>query len=400
MVTIQNKSYRIRLSVVTPTFIGGGNEKDWMAGIDYIQNDGKIYVFDIDKLSNTFADVEKLANILVGADQAKMNNLHQMIKSKLNDVLRYKPFDCPSYETDNGTEKFINASTIKAFIRSSLHDVPVVPGSSLKGAIRSILLNYLLGEMGEEEKRRTMGSKKIEEDVFGKFKKGGDFMRFMRIGDAEITSPNKMGESTVILNSNIFNLYGNGVSWHGGWKHAATHTDKYFKAIGFNTLYECAAPGASGSLVISLKENAIDLLSLEDYVPYAEQKKNVLSDIKNLFGIINKHTQSYLDKELAFFNKYDEFDGPDGIGEIIENIEDLRSRIPSDNNSCLLKMAAGSGFHSITGDWQYADYDETGSNKKIIKGELVEKKKYKSRKIVEYDGCLSLMGFVELKIVD
>jgi hypothetical protein len=67
--------------------------------------------------------------------------------------------------------------------------------------------------------------------------------------------------------------------------------------------------------------------------------------------------------------------------------------IPSDGSSCLMKMSAGVGFHSITGDWQYDDYDKT---KLWTDGRHAGKKKYKSRKIAEYNHRLQLMGFVRL----
>jgi hypothetical protein len=58
-----------------------------------------------------------------------------------------------------------------------------------------------------------------------------------------------------------------------------------------------------------------------------------------------------------------------------------------------MKMSAGVGFHSITGDWQYGDYDKT---KFWTDGRHAGKKKYKSRKIAEYNHRLQLMGFVRL----
>ena len=385
MEKISNQTFNIKLTVVTPTFIGAGEDKNWKSGMDYIQKGGKVYVLDIDKMvKNQLFDEKELTALLV-----KGEDLSSLIKSKPDDdlrrALRYQPFDSPVDKSDE----------IKSVIRSQFHDVPLIPGSSLKGAIRSVLFKYLYKKAEQEDRAKADGKKdeerkkKNETDVFGKLKNGGDFMRFIQIGDVEMTTPNESGNITVILNTKIFNLQNNEKSWRGGWKHAFTHTDKYFKAKGFNTLYECVAPGTSGSLVIALKQNAIGLLPPKDFILCKEAKESLLRDITVLFGIINEHTKAYLKKELDFFKKYNE---ADRTSEIIKNIEELIQRIPSDNSSCLLKMAAGSGFHSITGDWQYDDYDKTGFNGKT------GKKKYKSRKIVEYNEKLSLMGFVELKV--
>ena len=62
-----------------------------------------------------------------------------------------------------------------------------------------------------------------------------------------------------------------------------------------------------------------------------------------------------------------------------------------------MKMSAGAGFHSITGDWKYDDYDKTGE-RTDTNGAV--KKKYKSRKIAEFNGKLQLMGFVKLRAIN
>ena len=112
--------------------------------------------------------------------------------------------------------------------------------------------------------------------------------------------------------------------------------------------------------------------------------------ISSLFQVINDVTKEYLQKERAFFLKYD----ANRSEEVLNGIDSLLSMIPTDGSCCLLKMSAGVGFHSITGDWQYDDYDNT---KFWTDGRHAGKKKYKSRKIAEYNHRLQLMGFVRLR---
>ena len=122
------------------------------------------------------------------------------------------------------------------------------------------------------------------------------------------------------------------------------------------------------------------------------EKKNKLmsSDISHLFSIINSVTKAYLLKEKKFFETYP----VERSDEIVDNIDHLISLIPDNGSSCLLKMSAGVGFHSITGDWIYPDYDDTDYWQT---GKDAGKKKYKSRKISEYNGLLQFMGFVRLR---
>jgi hypothetical protein len=124
--------------------------------------------------------------------------------------------------------------------------------------------------------------------------------------------------------------------------------------------------------------------------------KDNLFSINKLFSTINIHTKEYIDKEIAFFKKYP----TDKTDKIIDSLNAIKKEIAGQarnddsQNVCILKMSAGSGFHSITGDWQYDDYSQTGQ---WTEGRNGGKKKYKSRKIAIQGNDFSLMGFVKLR---
>jgi hypothetical protein len=107
---------------------------------------------------------------------------------------------------------------------------------------------------------------------------------------------------------------------------------------------------------------------------------------KDLCSLINIHTKKYINKELAFLGKYPVRETP----QIIEMYQKVLALIPEDSAYAVFRMAHGSGYHSITGDWQFADFDKTGykNNKKL----------YKSRKFIFNEGQNGLqfltMGFV------
>lgn len=362
---MEDKRYPIELEVITPLSVGAGNDNEWVKGLDFVQKEDKVYVIDMQKVAAVGVDLEALTALFLKSDDS---GISQLLGSKIGELSRYV-FDLPA-KTDNN---------IKSFLRTQFYDKPLVAGSSIKGSIRSALFNYL---RTDEQKN---------EEVFGTMKDGTDFMRFIRIGDVEMPS-------TVLVNTKIFNLRGQGSDWQGGWKHRSTdkegnsHTDAHYDPVGFNTLYECVAPGEKGFGNISLAVNAFDLLEKFGNVrsPYASKKRTLLNEpITCLFQVINDVTKAYLQKEQAFFQKYD----AERSDEVLSCIESLLSMIPSDGSSCLMKMSAGVGFHSITGDWQYVDYDKT---KLWTDGRHAGKKKYKSRKIAEYNHRLQLMGFVRL----
>ena len=362
---MEDRRYPIELEVITPLSVGAGNDNEWVKGLDFVQKEDKVYVIDMQKVAAVGVDLEALTALFLKSDDS---GISQLLGRKIGELSRYV-FDLPA-KTDNN---------IKSFLRTQFYDKPLVAGSSIKGSIRSALFNYL---RTDEQKN---------EEVFGTMKDGTDFMRFIRIGDVEMPS-------TVLVNTKIFNLRGHGSDWQGGWKHRSTdkegnsHTDAHYDPVGFNTLHECVAPGEKGLGNISLAVNAFSLLEKFGNVrsPYASKKRTLLNEpINCLFQVINDVTKAYLQKERAFFQKYD----AERSDEVISCIDSLLSMIPSDGSSCLMKMSAGVGFHSITGDWQYGDYDKT---KLWTDGRHAGKKKYKSRKIAEYNHRLQLMGFVRL----
>lgn len=359
---MEDKRYPIELEVITPLSVGAGNDNEWIKGLDFVQKDDKVYVVDMQKAAAAGVDVEALTTLFLRSDDL---GICQLLGSKIGELSRYV-FDLPA-KTDNN---------IKAFLRTQFYDRPLVAGSSIKGSVRSALFNYL----------RT--SEEKNEEVFGTMKDGTDFMRFVRIGDVEMPS-------TVLVNTKLFNLRKEGADWLGGWKLFMNKTTGSYNPVGFNTLYECVAPGNKGLGNITLAANAFSLL--EKYgkgkTPYSGKKRGLLNEpISCLFQVINDVTREYLEKERDFFEKY----SAERSDEVLSNIDSLLSKIPDDGSCCLLKMSAGVGFHSITGDWQFDNYDKT---KFWTDGRNAGKKKYKSRKIAEYDQRLQLMGFVRLCVL-
>ena len=356
---MEDRIFPIELEVITPLSVGAGNDNEWVKGLDFVQNDGKIYVIDMQKAAVAGVDVDALTQLFLKSDD---EGISQLLGNNIEKLSRYV-FDLP-VRTDNN---------IKTFLRTQFFDKPIVAGSSIKGSIRSALFNYL---RTDEQKN---------EDVFGIMKDGTDFMRFIRVGDVEMPS-------TVLVNTKLFNLRKEGSEWLGGWKHLMNKTTGDYNPFGFNTLYECVAPGKKGLGNISLATNAFSLLENfgQGMTPYSNKKQALLNEpISRLFQVINDVTKEYLEKERAFFEKYN----ADRSDEVQDNIDALLAMIPTDGSCCLLKMSAGVGFHSITGDWQYEDYDKT---KLWTDGRHAGKKKYKSRKIAEYNHRLQLMGFVRL----
>jgi len=286
-----------------------------------------------------------------------------------------------------------SSNDIKTFIKNGLTDKPIVPGSSVKGAIRSILLKEFLS--GSKPSRLD------ERQIFGSSTDGDEFMRFIKISDADF-------EKTKLMNTKIFNLYKDGSSFKGGWKHSGGKfgkTNAKYEPTGFNTIYEVLMPGEKGMLSIALSDRGMDNL-IREYIKKnltlsyqdIEKKNEILTSYitEKLFSIINNHTKEYIDKQIKFFEKYSNNE----TDNIIENLRNIKTQILDDNSSCVLKMSAGSGFHSITGDWQFDDFSINQIDfKKRNRGKLNGEASAKSRKIAIDGNDFYLMGFVRLTVI-
>lgn len=363
-----NKKYKVTAQVLTPLSIGQGSEKDWVYGVDFLtkrdeNNQQWLYHLNIAKIIEAGVDINRVSQLFANGNATE---IAQLIGSKLAQV---SDFQMPlPIKTAQGL-----TNPIKTFLRNPLTNRPVLAGSSLKGAIRSVLFTYL-----RDTERDNVS-------IFGRMTDGSDFMRFIRVGDFEF-------EKTCLVNTKIYNLYREGYGWQGGWKHSGNNTSNTFDPIGFNTIYECLPPSATAEGSVMFADTLFAEIANQ---PLFEGKQNIMSapDIAvKLCDIINDHTFNYLNKEMDFFTEYWQGDGSSNIRERIGSLQDMIDAC--EPNECILKMSAGAGFHSITGDWQFDAYTEDQQHRMDRKrgGELP-----KSRKIaVSGTKAFSPMGFVKL----
>ena len=355
-----NIKYEIEVEIISPLHIGCGDE--WIRDFDFEIENNTIYSTDY-------------------------------LKQRLNE------YELPS-AMKNGKDvrngQLYKIGKIKPFVKNQFTKRAVLTGSSIKGAIRSILFQYLGGKTEKGE------------DVFGTSETGEEFMRFFKFSDVEF-------ENTELVNTKIYNLQGYNGNYFGGWK-SFQNTSSSFSDDGFNTVYECLTPDTPsvGKTSLSISNMLFYNFLNKHSISKVDKKKPFLDEvpdindrgIKLLFQTINEHTQSYLQKEYNFFEKYN--DRVDFGQKILNRISELQN-LKLKPNECIFKMSAGSGFHSITGDWQFDDYsifdiEEYKSRKgtithtsKGINAEEREVKSAKSRKIAIWNRDLYLPGFIKLR---
>jgi CRISPR/Cas system CSM-associated protein Csm5 (group 7 of RAMP superfamily) len=364
-------SYNMQLEVLTPLHVGGATEKKLKNGIDFTINKQGIELLKWNEILNALGDdeIETVCNALV---QRNYNVFSQLANKKSAKVFLHGISGSP---TD-----------IKTFIRNGMN-VPYLPGSSVKGALSSILLNYLM-DKNFKRKNNPNPPKDIEKITLGEF--SDRITRFIGITDASVNDTNMNYFLT-----KIFSLRKENDQWIAGWKNAKNGSDSNFKEDKFVTAYECIKPNTSLSFRLNIYEGLADLFKShfdKKMNPLEQVKKNANEDwLTNLFSIINQYSREYIEKEIAYFNTYKVKD----TNSIIQSLENIKKQIPSDNSFCVFRMASGSGFYSITGDWQFKDHVWTIYN-------LPYKKQKKTRRLIfEKRGNNYIfypMGFVKLML--
>jgi len=363
-----NTTYSLKLEMLSPVHVGAGKEKDLIKGIDFFIQKGDICVIDKEKLLLKLIDLALLDKYTELVSKAKADDILDFVNRaniRLTDITIYTyPYsDQPAGE-------------IKSFIRTGMGN-PIIPGSSIKGAIRSILFNYLYKTVKPQSNFNY-----LEKDLFGSI--DNNLMKFIRVYDAEFT--NKDVELSTI---ELFNLYKKGI-WQSDLK-------KQFR-ISLESLSMEAQSTFKFSIATELskfiKAKKTDLLP--KYLHLIVKDNN---PIENIFTILNTYTKLYIAKEIEFFEKYNQLDNTDTLiafyNEVLENCKS--------KNSCVFRMSYGSGFHGITGDWRLPDHLDTiesPDNENWVWNSFLKKRApahYKSRRIItDYENEYLPLGFVKL----
>lgn len=398
---MKNTPQDVFIEILTPTHIGAGKEKEWVKGLDYLYEEAnnKVHIINQNKLF----EILDQKGILNTYTQKILDNVE-----KLQDFI----IDTQKipYETFTYTDRsfFLPQSPegeIKTLIRDGLGK-PIIAGSSIKGAIYSILLNHFADKHSKNTSNIEMSKndfKELENNNFGNLNSNNMLMRFLQVTDAGF-------EHSKLYFTKIFNLFDGNNDWKGGWKHAQRGgTNATFKNEGFVVTYETFIPHDYSKCRITFDEKSLDLVvkdkklnenkkDFKNLVPtkindLISQKNPNHTSLDNLFSIINKHTKEYLETEKIFYQKYSN----DKTDEIIEKIDGLLIQLNkcADNKSCVLRLGGGVGYHSITGNWQ--------ENKKDHVSAWNDNRNHpfnKSRKVAfetkNEDTNFSLMGFVKL----
>lgn len=323
MISLKNPNTKVKLilEVLTPLHVGGDSENHFKEGFDYVIRNKKLCVIDWKKTVENPKEVDKYVSMLSG------NGLNSNDNS-----LRFSE----TYPLPKG----VGSSDLKRLIRNGLGK-PYIPGSSIKGSVLSSLISYLI-------KGIPRNPNDLLNSTVGSFQ--NSLQQFLRISD--VTPHHKS-----IYLGKLFNLREENNQWLPGWKHGNRNTTGRLEPEKFSTLWEGFSPQQGAEITISFgrafpKTENVVLAQLSE--PAKMMYKSIFEkgDFKELFKIINKQTLKYLKAESAYFAEFVAGTN-DKTYHLYQSYIELLESDP--NDFCILRMASGSGYHSITGNWQFPE---------------------------------------------
>lgn len=210
-----------------------------------------------------------------------------------------------------------------------------LPGSSIKGAIRSIIINKLWKD-NPNQTELLKSSNEIESKLIGQ-DANKDPLRILNIYDAEIRSQDINLYKVHILS--LADKEGKSFKW---WKPSANSENPAYATASFlEMLNKGAKLNFSLSFNTFLSENRIQSLST----------KGIPTNFEALAQWANAYAKTVLGEEIKFFKSCnDKGHQYLDVSPVIESLEEIKNTIPADNSAFIMRMGWGSGYKNITGN--------------------------------------------------
>jgi len=362
---------RYEIEVISPVHVGSGGT---ISPIEYVVEDN-FYRVDMDRL---FEDKRFDTDGFIEDAKAGAFYLGRFALGVAKEHVRYALDISESARTNlqQLIGRLSRSSEVREHIKTK--DEAYIPGSSIKGAIRTAILwwvlkndadrfdrakkrlNSLVRSRGRVDKKRV--DDEIEKLVFGA-DPTEDILKALQVSDTSAVNVKELRIEEV---------------------RTLTTTPQGHNWKGFYTYVEALKPGTK--LVLETK---IDEFLLEDDAAselHFENKKRLVREIPR---ICNEFADMFIEDEMRFFRQYNR---PRELDNVLEFYEMLRERREED--SFLLHLAWGSGWHGMTvgrllqGE---PDFDFFGLRKRFSLGKRRNQRLFvsefpKTRRIVFEDG--------------
>lgn len=288
-----------------------------------------------------------------------------------------------------------NGEMLKEFIHDGMGK-PYIPGSSIKGAIRTAILATLASDVqGVDQKidaskkdnktgqiiKQGANAKKVESALFGA-DPNSDVFRFLQVGDAVFGNNYEVALRMVNINER---------EKKGFWD---TSKSQLIEALGPED------------------ESEFQMKLASDYYDFAKRKwpQNARNSIGNLpdemltlqklFETINENTKYLIESEIESWEERKCDDDSGKVSEYIDKMNDILTIVKQcrSGSECVLRIGHGSGWRFITGAWTERLENFTSLVVPVSRPKNQNYTQYDFPKTRRVDDQCELLGFVKLTI--
>jgi|SRR5690625_1136784 len=319
---------KARLTTLTPIHIGSGQTLN--KNMDFAQEGDKI----------GFLNLEKIVNLIGIENIDQLTSTIEQNESLIRFLREGKSLSHPLSEFSTSISKVMKISSsttqLKEHYKTTLKGV-CIPGSSLKGAIKTSIWDELLDKkflnnLRIENLRNRKGNwvdLYVDQKLFGE-NANEKTTRFLKPGDIHFPNTQTEIHESIIINQR----YNNWV---------------IKKRNSF--LIECIPADSSAEFNFILDEKLLELNKNQYPNKFPNKNISILKDINTLCQIINKYTQAILEWELESLEQRYFSELPEG--QIMLNEYDrILNRISKLKDSeFIIRIGANSGWRFMTGGW-------------------------------------------------
>lgn len=304
---------KVKISTLSPVHIGNGNSLQ--ANSEFVTSGNYIYVIDPHKVLDIIGDKELDEWVRLIENEGNIKDFISKFEGGAN----------PENYAIRKIKRYCTLKDKKDF-KECIHDgrgVPYIPGSSIKGAIRSaVLATEAAKRKGLEGKIRDYKGKitasVIEKEFFGDDPQK-DIFRFLRVGDAYFKEGCEC--AMCLVNLNIRN------------------SEKDLLDRSKSQIVEAISGGSESTLRIDFDSNRFS---------QGKGSKLGINSISSLFKIINAHTRCLVENEIKYWEK-SEKTGAEGYVKALRKYLSMITKCES--NECILRVGHAIGWRFITGAW-------------------------------------------------
>jgi len=330
----KTESVQLGLEVLTPVQAGSG--ANLSKNLDYIDHAGKVFVVDQERTFEAIAAGEAaLDSVLSGS---KLDDLVKLAGQRFGYAL-------PPLSGQGALPDQFREHLKDAFLN------PYIPGTALKGAIRTVLFATALRNFPEtayqkdlprwDEKNKKpsasakMAAKRLTDNFFGN-NPNHDLLRAFHVGDALFHS-----EDLRLADIRWLNLTGKSEPYRPRWRDMPTRTskDRWQEASGLYA--ETLAPRALAPITLQWDGFLLSNLRWHGDHPVPNLLPKSFDELRDR---LNGHAQRRLGDEIAFYRQY-------GQSQPKAECERLLGMIASKPDAAYLCVSWGSGWKGMTGDW-------------------------------------------------